>query len=460
MAEVLELEGYATEIAHTGRQALDACGRTALGAALVDINLPDISGDALINELRARQPEITCIIITGHASLESAVNAVNAPGVAGYELKPPDMDRVLALCREIFARQQAQAEARMFRDIIGNMQNGIHIYKMENRDGEDIFRFLMGNPASEQITGVPVADLIGKTMFENFPKLKETGLAAQYAALARGGHAVTPGELLYEDERIPRKWFFVKAFPLPDQCLGVMFEDITGRKVMELELKQRELELQILSHKTLSLQEKERARLARELHDELGQQLTALRWGLDRLENKVHEPAHKEQIHALTHALSAITRHLRGIVKGLRPPLLDDLPIDLALQSLVDEFRDMAAFDIRADFAGVAGLRIPEQSATVAYRILQESLTNALRHSHATAVRVSMTREQVGAVLRIQDDGRGFDPSSLRGASGGFGLAGMRERAALCGGAVSLQSRPGRGTTVSLHLPLSADPKG
>jgi signal transduction histidine kinase len=212
----------------------------------------------------------------------------------------------------------------------------------------------------------------------------------------------------------------------------------------------------MLSRKVLVVQEEERARLSRELHDELGQVLTALQYELGWLQRKATDHP-DEAAHSFRNAIEMVDRaatELRRICKALRPPLLDDLGVKAALKQLVEEFEKHSnlACDLSLPADG-AEERISDGASLCVYRVLQESLHNAMRHADASAVRISLAREGNHLVLSVRDDGRGFgadDPSTTQGS----GIAGMRERAHLVDGVIRIESSPRQGTTVVLRVPL------
>jgi two-component system sensor histidine kinase UhpB len=202
----------------------------------------------------------------------------------------------------------------------------------------------------------------------------------------------------------------------------------------------------------LAAQESERTRVARELHDEIGQTLTAVTLQAERAAEG--DPALAAQ--ALSDVADAIRESLdevRRIARELRPEALDDLGLVNALIALCTRIGAQGDVQVRRELQG----RLPELSPDVelvVYRIAQEALTNALRHSSGGSVTVSLTADARSVSLRVTDDGRGM-PSRL--PTDTAGISGMRERALLVGGRLSIQSRPGHGTEVRLTLPLDRD---
>ena len=214
-------------------------------------------------------------------------------------------------------------------------------------------------------------------------------------------------------------------------------------------LERLEAERRRASHIALQAQEEERARVARDLHDEVNQSLTGL---LLRLE-AARERAPSELAHELaeTKALAnQAMQELLTLARALRPTALDDLGLRAALSALVDELGRKSG--IETNFGGTGELAdVPMDSQLVAYRVAQEALSNAAQHSDAQRIEVRLDRDAEGVELSVADDGHGF---TFDQAARGLGLGGMRERALLVGGDLGVTSRPNQGTRVSLKLPI------
>ena len=235
--------------------------------------------------------------------------------------------------------------------------------------------------------------------------------------------------------------------------------EIAGRRQAEEEREVVMKRLARLSQKAMAAQEEERARLSVEMHDELGQLLTALRLNLElweqRLRSEYGVPG--EPLSKAAEMADTATDELRRLCKGLRPPLLDDLGLVAAVRLLVEEFRKHAGIEIALELPSNERKFVPNDIvALTAYRILQESLTNIRRHAEAKTVTISVIPTNRMLTITIADDGRGFDMSGLNSRQG-CGLQGMRERAALAGGHVDIATAPGQGTRVTFSAPLHPD---
>ncbi len=201
-----------------------------------------------------------------------------------------------------------------------------------------------------------------------------------------------------------------------------------------------------------ALRESDRTRIARELHDDLGQALTGLRFDLSWLRTKLGnaKPDVVDRVRRMTAGVDETLRTVRRIASDLRPGILDDLGLTAALQWHADEFQARTGIRCRVTFRD--GLpTLGGALATAVFRIVQEALTNVARHAGATRVEVSLRYHAGALALEIADDGRGITDGERLG-SGSFGLLGMRERAYLHGGDLTVAGEPGRGTTVVARL--------
>jgi two-component system sensor histidine kinase UhpB len=233
--------------------------------------------------------------------------------------------------------------------------------------------------------------------------------------------------------------------------------DITERKRAQEALETSQEELRRLSANLMDVREAERTRIAREIHDELGQALTGLKmdvaWIVKRL------PEGTSGIRAKASSMSALiddtVATVRRIATELRPGLLDDLGLAAAIEWQAQEFERRTGIrcELRADLNDAS---LDTETSTALFRIFQEGLTNVARHASATSVVAVLSQDDGGLVLEVRDDGSGIserDASSLRS----IGLAGMRERAQLVGGVFSIMGGPGEGTTVRITIPRAPE---
>lgn len=213
-------------------------------------------------------------------------------------------------------------------------------------------------------------------------------------------------------------------------------------------------QLKALSRRVLEVQEMERRRVAIELHDELGQSLTAIKINLQlgaRLKDKPQEELNRENIRIVEDALQQVRR----LATTLRPSMLDDLGLPAALQWITEQSANRSGFAV--DFTHARGHpRLAPDIETACFRIVQEALTNITRHAKASKVDIRLERQEDQLVLRIADDGCGFKLEEMQAraiAGNSTGVLGMQERATLIGGQLAIQASPGQGTTLELVCP-------
>lgn len=231
--------------------------------------------------------------------------------------------------------------------------------------------------------------------------------------------------------------------------LRIYTHDITARK-------RAEEAIQGLAKRIVQAQEEERQRISRELHDEAGQALTALKIALEIIQGEV--PTSEESLRQNLDEAIALTDsardQIRMLARGLRPPALDTVGLNLTLEDFCRNFGRRTQLEI--EYEGADGLNLPDAVNICLYRLLQEGLTNVAKHAQASQVGVKLWVADTAVHLSISDDGIGFaDESRIPGQSAGLGLLGMQERVELLDGRLELHTTPGNGTRVVAHLPLT-----
>jgi signal transduction histidine kinase len=225
-------------------------------------------------------------------------------------------------------------------------------------------------------------------------------------------------------------------------------EIFASRAAVAAELRQRVARDAL--QRVVTAQELERRRLARELHDETGQALTSILLGLRGLEDVKDEETLKATVGEVRDLVRSTLQDVRRLAVELRPKALDDFGLVAALERLTESFAEQMGISV--EFAPTGAGRLPPEVETALYRIVQESLTNVVKHARASRVSIVLTRRRNSASIVVEDDGIGFEPG--RETGDGIGLLGMQERVGLLGGRVALESRPGAGTTFVAEVPL------
>ena len=234
------------------------------------------------------------------------------------------------------------------------------------------------------------------------------------------------------------------------RIVGTHF-DLTKRRQAEAERARTELLARLVF-----AQEDERRRIAREMHDQFGEQLTTLEHGLAGLVSACADrPELSTRIEALQQVMQRLDRDVEHLVWELRPTVLDDLGLSAALTNYVRDWSAREGIDAGLHSAGLGDERLPSQVETALYRIAQEALTNVARHSRASRVEVILGRRPDAVSLVVEDNGIGFDRLATR--DGAFGLLGMRERAALVGATLEIESGAGQGTTILVSMSTTSE---
>jgi signal transduction histidine kinase len=228
-------------------------------------------------------------------------------------------------------------------------------------------------------------------------------------------------------------------------------EIFAGRAAVAVELSQRVARDAL--QRVVTAQELERRRLARELHDETGQALTSILLSLRTVEEAEDEQELRAAVGEVRELVRSTLQDVRQLAVELRPKVLDDFGLVAALERLTQSFGEQTGISVHFQQNWPTSDRLPAEIETALYRIVQESLTNIVKHARATSVSVVLTRKDDSVSVVVEDDGVGFEPHRAR--EDGIGLVGMRERVALLGGRLAIESRPGAGTTFVAEVPLT-----
>jgi PAS domain S-box-containing protein len=356
------------------------------------------------------------------------------------------------IMEDITARKQAEDALRKFAHVVEQSGDTVTITKPDG-----IIEYV--NPAFEQLTGYTRGEAVGKK-----PSILKSGkhdrqfYAELWRTILSGGvfraeftNRKKSGELFHAEETIT---------PITD-AQGVITHfvsigrDITSRVQADEQLRRSREQLRALAAHLQSVREEERRRIAREVHDELGQVLTGMKYDLAWLARGLPEDSTdlQEKTRGLLALVDETIHTVRRIFTELRPSVLDELGLVAAIEWQGQEFQSRTGIACRVS-TGLTDLSLDSQASTALFRICQESLTNVARHAQATRVTVRLSAEQDRLILSVEDNGKGITEQEQTRVTS-FGLLGMQERAFLLGGELSVVGRPGAGTTVTVRIPLS-----
>ncbi len=382
-----------------------------------------------------------------HAEL--IVSAVNFKGVPARQI----------VVRDVTERKKAEAALReseeSYRSLV-ELSPEATIVHTEGRIqyANEAAARLMGAEKPSDLVGQCIQDFIPEEYKEEMRRRKERVLEAK-------------GEV--ESLQISTCWrdgrpLFIDAVSAPitrrgTRVIQTILRNVTAQKLAEAELRNSREQLRNLSKHLQAAREEERTSVAREIHDELGQDMTALKLDLAWLEESLLESgeveakeAHLAKVRSMESLVDAMIHTVRKIMTQLRPVLLDSLGLTPAMEWQAEEFEGRTGIVCRFR-SGPPDVELDRDRSTALFRIFQETLTNITRHAGASEVSVTLTRQNRGVELVVRDNGCGIAPKDLA-KEHSFGLIGMRERALMFGGDVQIAGSEGGGTTVTVRMPL------
>lgn len=422
---------------------------------LSDNSLPQFNATEALQIVRQRSQVIPFILVTGTVSEEYAADIIKS-GADDFILK----DRLLRLPVAIEAAlnqkqtEKEKLDAQEKNSFKAGLLNTIGQAVMAT-DLNGVISFW--NKAAEEIYGWTVEEAIGKNVADLIPiQSKEQG--GELMKELRQGHALS-AELMVKRKNGTIFPVFISNAPVYDLqhklsgIIGVS-SDITERRKTENDIKDLSEQLRSLSSHLQNIREEERIQIARDIHDELGQQLTGLKMEISWLLKKVGTADEMigQQGRDILNLIDETVKSVRRISSNLRPSILDDLGLIAALEWHSSEVENRSG--IKVNFkANTKELNLPVTTSTELFRIYQEVLTNVERHSNGHEVVSILQINENSLILEIKDDGQGIDPATKNNKKN-LGLIGIKERTFILGGRYELNSEPGKGTQVKITIPL------
>ena len=376
-----------------------------------------------------------------------------------------DITRTLAVSIDVTERKRAEEALRLAKEELSRYSKDLERQvEIRTREITSILkytpavvyikdirgRYLLVNSRYEELFGVKNEEVRGKTDYEILPR----DVAEQFRDHDR--EVLSRDRPCQIEERVSQNdgnhTYLTVKFPVYDEAANT--RGVCGISTDITAVKKAQDQLRRLSGSIMANQEKERYAIARELHDELGQVLTALRmdavWIQEHLRST--DAGAAERALTMCRLIDKTINDVRSLAFRLRPGVLDDLGLVDALESYTADFEKRTDITCLFDYKDVPGT--DDTVATAAYRITQEALTNVARHADAGHVSVTLSVTNNILTLAVVDDGKSFNASDLEEFEG-LGLAGMRERAGLAGGILEIQSRPGQGTGIYFNVPIN-----
>lgn len=317
-------------------------------------------------------------------------------------------------------------------------------------------RVVFANPASAQLMGRPnPSDLLGCSIFDFLSPTSHATVREHLLSLAMEDTAVVISGAIRHADGSLREVELVVA-PLPDMersFVQMVINDVTHRSREKKQLLRSRRTLRELSASMVEAREEERQRIARELHDELGQQLTAMKLEMIACLRDHPNAALVERAQGMLDMLDETVASARRIAMDLRPLMLDDLGLAEAIEWLVQEFSRRSLIEVELHLDRSLGTLPPKLSTTL-YRIVQEALTNISRHAQATRVAIRLEKHSQNLHLIVRDNGVGFPREPQARRVGSFGLLGIRERVLMLGGQLTVENAQNGGALLTVRVPL------
>lgn len=449
-------------VVDSGEDALRVIAETSPDLALMDIEIRGGMDGVEVAELLRQTYDLPIIFLTGLGD-DATLERVRRSESFGYLRKPFRPEELKASIELAFIRHGREAHLRRSEQALAAAIKSAEDSVML-ADAAGVVTYL--NPAAERLTGWSASRAVGQKLDQVFRINGESdAVAAMFRASVRGDfvHDATLVTLSGHEVAVE-----VTASIVRDEARGntgsvLVFRDVTARKHYEAGLKKSQAELRSLATHLESAREAERTRIAREIHDELGQLLTGFKIDLAWLEKKMvatpetPREALLEKVRAMTALLGDMVLCVRRISAELRPGVLDDLGLAAAVEWQAKDFQRRTGIKTSVK-SELPDRSLPRELGTALFRVLQESLTNVARHAGARNVRVKLAEQEGQIVLQVRDDGRGITAAESN-KTGAFGLMGMRERILPLHGRCEIVGSPGKGTIVSVTVPLDPQPE-
>jgi two-component system sensor histidine kinase UhpB len=465
----LKRGGLALESRHvsTREEFVTAFAEGGWDLILADYWLPGFTGLEALEAVRKVDALLPFVLMSGTLGDERAIESLKS-GATDYVLKD-NLARLLVVVRRALAEHQErlhhlatqralqESEARFDRAVRGS-QDGLWDWDPDSGSiyYSPRFRALLGWTGGDDSAEI--------SLFRNalHPEDAERILRAIDDNLAGGPPFHEELRLRQPDGTY--RWFLGRGETARDADGGTRhfsgsITDISERRQFEESLRAAHRRLQRLSRRAIELLENERRHLARELHDEIGQVLTAVKINLESVARRISDPALKEPLRDSVEITSTALAQVRRLSLDLRPAQLDDLGLVAALRGHADRQAAVGRFAAHFETRGLPK-RLNTKIETACFRVSQEALTNILRHARAANVWIDLSADQNQVTLTVRDDGVGFvvEDGTNRATTGeSLGLLSMEERIALIGGSLTVQSQPGKGTEVRARVPLAVE---
>ena len=440
---------FSAIVASDETEFLEALKENKFHAVLADNALPQYNSMEALELVRATNPHVAFILVTGTVSEEFAVKVIKQ-GADDYILKT-NLTRLPSAITGAVQKKQIKREKDIEKEFSLSIINSLPgIFFLCDNAGN----LLQWNKNFEAV--LKAALLNENTPVTSFFQTSDIAAFNSYIIAAfKQGLATVEAGIVTTDGAVTPYYFTGRAIHFGEKaCLINVGIDISATRASEKKLQLLNIDLHRISIHLENLKEQEQARIAREVHDQLGQLLTGLKmdiaWVRKHTMQNTEQEIMVQKLNAMNSLMDEAIQTVRRVASDLRPPILDDYGLTDALEWKGVEFETRSG--IRVYFHPPdAPLEIESRVSTGLYRIYQEILTNIARHAEADSIVTKLTSQNGNVILAVTDNGKGFDVSQPVSS---LGLLGMKERSYMIGGSLDIKSKPGAGTMIIVTVPL------
>lgn len=453
----------------SGFDALEKTKGIELALAIIDVMMPEMDGYELavkLNEERSGE-KVPIIFITANYHNEEQVIKGYRAGAVDYITKPIYNNILLSkinIFLDLFNQKQKilkdAAELKKLAEKLASTNSALTISEQKYRnyienapDGvfiaDETGRYVEVNDAACRITGYENSELLTMTIKDILPEESLNKGIAHFNKVVLTGKSTSDLPFIHKDGS--KRWWALEAVRLSQTKFLGFAKDITIRKKAEEELQNSLEQLHQLTKHIEKVREDERVAISRDLHDDLGQALTAVKIDLGIIKHQVSDAEVVLKIENVSALVGETIKTVQRLTAELRPHIIDDLGLEAAIDWYTKEFAQRNGIEVFLDID--SGIFISPDASLTLFRIMQESLTNIARHSRATQVDIGLNKEDDFIVFWISDNGIGIKENEIK-SKNSFGIIGMMERASSLGGTLDFCLDNDRGTLVKLLLPI------